>query len=449
MKFIRMSSGTVFPDLRDEFGGGADQGFPIPYRCDLTVKDFEPVARQHPNGDPAVAWRITVPAAPPFRSEPMVYEIVPHGPQPSGVDGMGTYLPYDGAGRMMDLDELEDVEYGCTWLPSVCEALGEQRPEMAWCTCYVDGDQMKSIDIDSLVHNDGLHLFGTWCRMIFALRADECISSSTRAMWFGDSVDTMLKREEIGVSSFVDTGIFVDSRTTENTLQTWLDSYLESTLLAGMFRVKALRRRATQGGEDTVELVKGKREFEHGAIECARHGDDRLTVNEHAFPTGAAIREYWDQPRYDYMDLEVKAEDHGVISEMTHTWSALSESVCQTYEFGPDDVPPEYLWVGVPHGNLGDGIIVPVGWCDLDVYVDDDGASIMLQVCSHRLARQERKLQYAYNERYGRLLDDDVPFDPEEWAFTQQMVESDVAIQVLEGLKILQDPEFADPDDEE
>ena len=98
---------------------------------------------------------------------------------------------------MMDLDELEDVEYGCTWLPSVCEALGEQRPEMTWCTCYVDGDQMKSIDIDSLVHNDGLHLFGTWCRMIFALRADECISSSTRAMWFGDSVDTMLKREEI------------------------------------------------------------------------------------------------------------------------------------------------------------------------------------------------------------------------------------------------------------
>ena len=141
---------------------------------------------------------------------------------------------------MMDLDELEDVEYGCTWLPSVCEALGEQRPEMTWCTCYVDGDQMKSIDIDSLVHNDGLHLFGTWCRMIFALRADECISSSTRAMWFGDSVDTMLKREEIGVSSFVDTGIFVDSRTTENTLQTWLDSYLESTLLAGMFRVLSL-----------------------------------------------------------------------------------------------------------------------------------------------------------------------------------------------------------------
>lgn len=71
------------------------------------------------------------------------------------------------------------------------------------------------------------------------------------------------------------------------------------------------------------------------------------------------------------------------------------------------------------------------------------------RLCSHRLARQERKLQYAYNERYGRLLDDDVPFDPEEWAFTQQMVESDVAIQVLEGLKILQDPEFADPDDEE
>ena len=320
---------------------------------------------------------------------------------------------------------------------------------MTWCTCYVDGDQMKSIDIDSLVHNDGLHLFGTWCRMIFALRADECISSSTRAMWFGDSVDTMLKREEIGVSSFVDTGIFVDSRTTENTLQTWLDSYLESTLLAGMFRVKALRRRATQGGEDTVELVKGKREFEHGVIECARHDDDRLTVNEHAFPTGAAIREYWDQPRYDYMDLEVKAEDHGVISEMIHTWSALSESVCQTYEFGPDDVPPEYLWVGVAHGDLGDGIIVPVGWCDLDVYIDNDGASIMLQVCSHRLARQERKLQYAYNERYGRLLDDDVPFDPEEWAFTQQMVESDVAIQILEGLKVLQDPELADPDDEE
>lgn len=63
-----MSSGAVFPDLRDEFGDGADQGFPISYRCDLTVKDFEPVARQHPNGDPAVAWRITVPAAPPFRS---------------------------------------------------------------------------------------------------------------------------------------------------------------------------------------------------------------------------------------------------------------------------------------------------------------------------------------------------------------------------------------------
>ena len=37
MKFIRMSSGAVFPDLRDEFGDGTGQSFPIPYRCDLTV----------------------------------------------------------------------------------------------------------------------------------------------------------------------------------------------------------------------------------------------------------------------------------------------------------------------------------------------------------------------------------------------------------------------------